>query len=104
MEQKNSLILDKEFLDYCKLNNIEDVEGLARKVFKQGFDILKYNYFQPLVKTQEQADKFMEELNRAVQTPISSRPSPMPAPQKTDYPAPPPIPKSRIEISFSVSP
>jgi hypothetical protein len=62
MEQKNSLILDKEFLDYCKLNNIEDIEGLARKVFKQGFDFLKYDYFQPLVKTQAQADKFMNEL------------------------------------------
>ena len=91
MDQKTSLILAKEFLDYCKLNNIEDVEGLAKKVFKQGFDLLKYDYFQPLVKTQAQADKFMEELNRAVQTPISSRPEPMPAPQGKPTP-----PKSQI--------
>lgn len=89
MEQKNSLTLDKEFLDYCKLNGIEDVEGLAKDVFKRGFNLLKYDYFQPLVKTQAQADKFMDELNRAAQTPISSRPVPMPAP----HPIPP---KSQI--------
>lgn len=38
----NSLILDDEFLEYCRLNNIEDVEKLARETFKRGFTILKY--------------------------------------------------------------
>lgn len=37
-----SLILDDEFLEYCKLNNIEDVEKYARSVFNQGFTIVKY--------------------------------------------------------------
>lgn len=37
-----SLILDDEFLQYCKLNNIEDVEKLAKETFNQGFAILKY--------------------------------------------------------------
>ena len=38
----NSLILDDEFLQYCELNHIEDVQKLAIETFKQGFDILKY--------------------------------------------------------------
>jgi hypothetical protein len=41
-KENNSLILDDEFLQYCKLNNIEDIEKLAREVFNQGFTILKY--------------------------------------------------------------
>ena len=42
MEKKFSLTLDKEFIDYCNLNKIEDFEGLAKKVFNNGFTILKY--------------------------------------------------------------
>ena len=42
MEKKNYLTLDKEFLDYCKLNNIPDVEKLAKEIFDRGFTILKY--------------------------------------------------------------
>lgn len=38
----NIFILDKEFLDYCKLNKIPDVEKLARETFNKGFTILKY--------------------------------------------------------------
>jgi hypothetical protein len=42
MKEKNCLTLDKEFLDYCKLNKIEDVEKLARETFNKGFTIVKY--------------------------------------------------------------
>jgi len=42
MEKKYYLTLDNEFIQYCKLNNIEDVEGKANEIFKQGFTILKY--------------------------------------------------------------
>lgn len=42
MEKKFSLILDKEFIQYCELNNIEDVEKLARETFQRGFTLLKY--------------------------------------------------------------
>jgi len=42
MEKSYSLILDKEFIDYCKLNNIEDVEKFAKEVFIKGFNITKY--------------------------------------------------------------
>lgn len=33
---------DSEIVDYCKLNNIDDVELFVTKCFKQGFDIKKY--------------------------------------------------------------
>jgi len=34
--------LDDDFLQYCRLNNVEDIEKLAKETFKKGFDILKY--------------------------------------------------------------
>jgi len=34
--------LDDEFLEYCRLNNIDDVEQLAKDVFRRGFTLLKY--------------------------------------------------------------
>ncbi len=42
MKQKSSLILDDEFLEYCKINNIDDVERLAKETFNRGFAIVKY--------------------------------------------------------------
>lgn len=42
MKKKNFLILDNEFIEYCRLNKIEDIEKMAKKVFNQGFTILKY--------------------------------------------------------------
>ena len=42
MAKKLSLTLDDEFIQYCKLNNVEDVEKLAKEVFKKGFTMLKY--------------------------------------------------------------
>ena len=37
-----SLILDDEFIQFCELNEIEDIEKLAKETFKRGFDLLKY--------------------------------------------------------------
>jgi len=42
MAKKLSLILDNEFIQYCKLNDIEDIEKLAKEVFTKGFTMLKY--------------------------------------------------------------
>lgn len=42
MEKKITLTLDKEFTQYCELNNIKDVNKLATETFKRGFSILKY--------------------------------------------------------------
>ena len=37
-----SLILNKEFIQYCELNEIKDIRKLAKETFKRGFDLLKY--------------------------------------------------------------
>lgn len=42
MNQKNYLTLDDEFLKYCELNKIHDVEKLSKEIFKKGFNIVKY--------------------------------------------------------------
>jgi len=42
MKKKNSLTLDDEFVRYCELNNITDIEGTAKKIFQRGFTIEKY--------------------------------------------------------------
>ena len=42
MKKKNTLILDDEFIRYCELNDIDDVEKLAKTTFNNGFTILKY--------------------------------------------------------------
>lgn len=42
MMQKNYLTLDDEFIQYCKINNIEDRDKLAKKIFDRGFTIEKY--------------------------------------------------------------
>lgn len=46
----NSLILDDEFIQYCKLNDIEDVEKFAREVFNKGFTLVKYGSI-PVIDT-----------------------------------------------------
>ena len=42
MKPKSTLTLDNEFIQYCKINNVEDINGLAQKTFNRGFSILKY--------------------------------------------------------------
>jgi len=42
MKKNSSLTLDSEFLNYCEINEIKDVEALARKIFQRGFTIEKY--------------------------------------------------------------
>jgi hypothetical protein len=42
MKQKNTLILDDEFIQYCKLNGIDDVEKFAKEIFNKGFTLIKY--------------------------------------------------------------
>jgi Mg/Co/Ni transporter MgtE len=42
MKKKNSLILDNEFTQYCELNNITDIDKLAKETFDKGFSLLKY--------------------------------------------------------------
>ena len=42
MKQKSTLILDKEFVLYCEINNIDDINKLANETFGRGFSLLKY--------------------------------------------------------------
>ena len=42
MKKNSSLILDSEFLQYCEMNEIENVTKLAKETFNRGFSILKY--------------------------------------------------------------
>jgi hypothetical protein len=48
-----SLILDEEFVQYCELNNIEDVQKLAKETFSRGFTILKYGATPSGIKIKE---------------------------------------------------
>lgn len=52
-----SLILDNEFLQYCKLNNIEDIEKLAKETFNRGFAILKYGMVPSGTKIKEMVEE-----------------------------------------------
>ena len=49
MKKKNYLTLDDEFIKYCELNKIEDIEKLAKEVFNRGFTILKYGDKPPVL-------------------------------------------------------
>ena len=40
--EKHFLTLDKEFIKYCELNKIDDIENLANEVFNKGFLLVKY--------------------------------------------------------------
>lgn len=60
MKKKYSLILDDEFINYCKINNINDIETTAKKVFKRGFDILKYGEV-PLIFKEKKVTNIKEE-------------------------------------------
>lgn len=42
MNQKNILTLDNEFILYCELNEIKDIDKLAMETFNRGFSLLKY--------------------------------------------------------------
>lgn len=48
-----SLILDDEFVQYCELNNIEDIQKLAKETFARGFTILKYGATPSGIKIKE---------------------------------------------------
>ena len=53
MEAKFSLILSDEFLEFCKLNNIENVQAYAKEIFDIGFNFKKYGT-KPITKKESQ--------------------------------------------------
>lgn len=42
MEKKYTLTLDKEFIQFCELNKITDINKKATETFNRGFSLLKY--------------------------------------------------------------
>lgn len=54
MKKKNYLTLDDEFIKYCELNNIADIDKLAKEVFNKGFTFLKYGD-SPIIKKWEES-------------------------------------------------
>ena len=42
MKPKSTLILDSEFIQYCELNKIVNIDKLAQETFNRGFSLLKY--------------------------------------------------------------
>lgn len=53
MVKKYTLTLDKEFVQYCELNNIQDVDKKAKETFNRGFTILKYGETPSHIKGKE---------------------------------------------------
>ena len=53
MKKKNSLILDDEFINYCQLNNIDDIDKLAKETFNRGFTLLKYGDKPKIIQKKE---------------------------------------------------
>jgi hypothetical protein len=53
MVKKYTLTLDKEFIQYCELNNIQDVDKKAKETFNRGFTILKYGETPSHIKGKE---------------------------------------------------
>jgi hypothetical protein len=53
MVKKYTLTLDKEFIQYCELNNIQDVDKKAKETFNRGFTLLKYGETPSHIKGKE---------------------------------------------------
>ena len=67
MSQKPSLTLDKEFLEYCRLNDIENPKKLAKETFERGFSILKFGETPSIVKGKETIKEVEKEVVKEVE-------------------------------------
>ena len=63
MEKKYSLILDKEFIQFCELNNIKDVEKYAKEIFNKSFMEIKYGKI-PKIKITDRIQEIKTEVIR----------------------------------------
>jgi hypothetical protein len=75
MEKKYTLTLDKEFTQYCELNNITDIQKQAKETFSRGFALLKYgevpqgNRIKEIVEIEKEVE-VIKEVERIVEIPI----------------------------------
>lgn len=62
-----SLILDDDFIKYCDLNNIEDTQAFAKRIFNQGFSIIKYGEIPNVIVAKEKIVEKIVEVIKEVQ-------------------------------------
>ena len=77
MKPKSTLILDNEFIQYCALNKIDNVDKLAQETFNRGFSLLKYgetptgNRTKEIVEvTKEIIKEVIVEVEKIVEVPV----------------------------------
>ena len=77
MKPKSTLILDNEFIQYCELNKIINVDKLAQETFNRGFSLLKYgetpngNRVKEIVEVQKEVIKeIFVEVEKIVEVPV----------------------------------
>ena len=77
MKPKSTLILDNEFIQYCELNKIDNVDKLAQETFNRGFSLLKYgetptgNRTKEIVEvTKEIIKEVFVEVEKIVEVPV----------------------------------
>ena len=77
MKPKSTLILDNEFIQYCELNKIVNVDKLAQETFNRGFSLLKYgetpngNRVKEIVEVQKEVIKeIFVEVEKIVEVPV----------------------------------
>jgi hypothetical protein len=77
MKPKSTLILDNEFIQYCELNKIINVDKLAQETFNRGFSLLKYgetpnsNRVREVVEVEKEVIKeIIVEVEKIVEVPI----------------------------------
>ena len=77
MKPKSTLILDSEFIQYCELNKIVNIDKLAQETFNRGFSLLKYgevpngNRVKEIVEVEKEVIKEVTvEVEKIVEVPI----------------------------------
>lgn len=59
---KYYLTLDNEFIQFCQLNGIDDIEGYANKLFNEKFTSIKYPT-NPLINIKPTATNKIKKTN-----------------------------------------
>jgi hypothetical protein len=72
MKPKSTLTLDNEFIQYCELNNITNIEKQAQDTFSRGFTLLKYGEIPNGNKTKEIIKEVIVEkiVERIIEVPV----------------------------------
>lgn len=60
MIKKHYLTLDDEFINYCQLNGVDNIDKLALETFRRGFTMLKYGDTTPTPILQKEPLKTKE--------------------------------------------